>query len=617
MGTAIATPIIEPKETPDRDKVALDDRWNVEALYPSFNQWEEDLQTWGRESQKKPRWPEVTNFKGQLARSENEIASLLKNIFNIERHLSKLYTYAHLRHDEDVAHDLHKKNHARISALLYDFKEETSWIEPEILQIPEGKLNAYLKSEQLKEYRIYLEKIIRQKPHTLSYEQEELMALAGKALESSSKAFSAFNNADVKFAMAEDSQGRKLELTHGKFLVYLRERDRKLRQSAFENIYASYGAYENTLCEMINGEMQGHLFNARARKYSSCLEAALFPHQIDTRVYKTLIETVRKNIQVLHRYVALRKKLLGYSELHLYDLHVPLVHDVNLSMDYPKAVKEIVASVAPLGKEYQKDLEEGLKTKRWVDKYENTRKRSGAYSSGCYDSMPYILMNYHGTLNDVLTLAHEAGHSMHSLLSGRNQPYHYSHYPIFVAEVASTFNEELLLHDLLKHTKEKEKRAFLINQKIEDIRSTFFRQTMFAEFELRLHEWVEAGVPLTPTMLKQEYRKLNAFYFGPDLVIDEAIDVEWARIPHFYYNFYVYQYATGISAAHALVERVIQGDVAAKEAYLRFLSSGSSRYPVELLALAGVDMKSGEAIESTIRHFEALVEELEGLLGTK
>lgn len=617
MGTAIATPIIEPKETPDRDKVALDDRWNVEALYPSFNQWEEDLQTWGRESQKKPRWPEVTNFRGQLARSENEIASLLKNIFNIERHLSKLYTYAHLRHDEDVAHDLHKKNHARISALLYDFKEETSWIEPEILQIPEGKLNAYLKSEQLKEYRIYLEKIIRQKPHTLSYEQEELMALAGKALESSSKTFSAFNNADVKFGMAEDSQGRKLELTHGKFLVYLRERDRKLRQSAFENIYASYNAYENTLCEMINGEMQGHLFNARARKYSSCLEAALFPHQIDTRVYKTLIETVRKNIHVLHRYVALRKKLLGYSELHLYDLHVPLVHDVNLSMDYPKAVKEIVASVAPLGKEYQKDLEEGLKTKRWVDKYENTRKRSGAYSSGCYDSMPYILMNYHGTLNDVLTLAHEAGHSMHSLLSGRNQPYHYSHYPIFVAEVASTFNEELLLHDLLKHTKEKEKRAFLINQKIEDIRSTFFRQTMFAEFELRLHEWTEAGVPLTPTMLKQEYRKLNAFYFGPDLVIDEAIDVEWARIPHFYYNFYVYQYATGISAAHALVERVIQGDVAAKEAYLCFLSSGSSHYPVELLALAGVDMKSGEAIESTIRHFGELVEELEGLLSAK
>jgi oligoendopeptidase F len=613
MVTAMQPPLEEEKKTKGREEILPEDRWNVESLYSSQETWEEDLKKWGRED-KKEHWPEIGGFRGRIHEGPEVLASLLQLTLMTERALSKLYTYAHLRHDEDVANDLYKKANTRSTSLLFSFRQETSWIEPEILSLPEQQLKDYLKAPALKDYHIYLEKIVRQKPHTLSAEKEELLALSANALETASRAFGSFNNADMKFPDVEDSHGRKLELTHGKFLLYLRGRDRKLRKEAFQAVHRSYLAYENTLCDLINGEVQSHLFNMRARKYHSCLEAALFPHQIEEKVYYSLIETVRKNLHVLHRYMSMRKKLLGYDELHLYDLHVPLVPEVSMKISYPEAVDWILHSLTPLGESYRKDLEKGFKQDRWVDKYENLRKRSGAYSSGCYDSMPYILMNYQGSFNDLMTLAHEAGHSMHTLLSAKNQPYHYSHYPIFVAEVASTFNEELLIHDLLKKTEDKMKRAFLINQKIEDIRNTLFRQTMFAEFELRLHQWAEQNVPLTPSLLKSEYRKLNSAYFGNALVIDEEIDIEWARIPHFYYNFYVYQYATGISAAHALCEKVIKEGEPARERYLKFISSGGSKYPIELLELAGVDMRKPDAVEATIRHFGNLVDELEKLL---
>jgi oligoendopeptidase F len=310
----------------------------------------------------------------------------------------------------------------------------------------------------------------------------------------------------------------------------------------------------------------------------------------------------------------LRKEAMGLDKLHLFDLHVPLVKEVEMGMSYEDATKLIIESVAILGEDYQRALNQGLTQDQWVDRYENARKRSGAYSSGCYDSMPYILMNYHGTFNDVMTLTHEAGHSMHSLLSRRNQPYHYSQYSIFVAEVASTFHEELLLRHLLTQVKTKEQKAFLINQKLDDMRATLLRQTMFAEFELKLHNFAEQGVPLTPALLKAEYRKLNEEYFGPDVHVDEEADIEWARIPHFYYNFYVYQYATGISAAHALVDKVLKGGEKAREDYLTFLSSGCSRYPIEVLELAGVDMRTPQPVESAMRHFDELVTELAELL---
>ncbi len=598
----------------ERKDISLKDKWNVESLYPTLEAWEKDFKIWAGEEKQGIRWPNLASYKGRLGKEAEILKELIAACFAIDRHLSKLYTYAHLRHDEDVTNDVFKNCYIRISSLCHTFQEEVSWIQPEILSLPQALLDSYLASFPLSEYKIYLEKIVRVKPHTLSADQEQLLALSGKSLGTAQKAFSAFNNADLKFPNVVDSKGESRELTHGKVLLYLRDPDRKLREETFKAVAKSFAAFENTVCELINGQVQTHVFERRARHYASCLEAALFPSQIDPTVYTSLISTVRTHLPSLHRYMKLRKKLFGYSELHLYDLHVPLVPDVDLSMEYEEAEQRIIESVAPLGEEYQKTLRKGLLEDRWVDRFENANKRSGAYSSGCYDSVPYILMNYQNTLNDVKTLAHEAGHSMHSFLSNKHQPYQYASYPIFVAEVASTFNEELLSQHLLSKITDKKKRAYLINQKIDDIRATFFRQTMFAEFELLLHTWADQDIPLTPTLLKKEYYKLNLAYFGNDVVVDKEIEIEWARIPHFYYNFYVYQYATGISAALALYERLQKEGERAREDYLRFLSSGCSKYPLDLLKIAGVDMRSVTPVEATVRRFDELVTELEHLL---
>ncbi|HKY99568.1 MAG TPA: oligoendopeptidase F [Rhabdochlamydiaceae bacterium] len=598
--------------TKERGNVPWEDCWNVEALYHSWEAWEEDLKTWGRE-ECRPRWPEIERYKGKLG-DPFVLCALLEVLLQIDRSLTKLYTYAHLRHDEDVASELGKKAYSRITALFYEFRQETAWVEPEILALSDGKVSELISADILQPYRFYLERVVRMKPHTLTAEKEELLALAGKALETSYRTFSSFNNADLKFPAVEDSLGNMRELTHGKYLLYLQEKDRKLREGAFKNLHRSFLGYENTLCELINGQVQGHLFEAKARHYPSCLEAALFPNQIDTSVYLSLIEAVRQGLPAMHRYLYLRKKALGYDSLHFYDLHVPLTKEAEIKMNYEEAVELVVEAMAPLGAEYQKILRKGLTFERWVDRYENARKRSGAYSSGCYDSMPYILMNYHGAFSDVMTLCHEAGHSMHSFMTCRHQPYHYSQYPIFLAEVASTFQEEMLLRHLLARCKSKEEKAYLINKKIDDLRGTLFRQTQFAEFELRLHQWAEEGMPLTPALLKEESCKLNKKYYGPALTDDEEIAIEWSRIPHFYYNFYVYQYATGISAAHALVEKVLEEGPSAKERYLSFLSSGSRAYPLDILARAGVDMRKPDAVQSVVRQFDLLVGELEKLL---
>lgn len=604
---------IPEAKTQERCAIAKQDQWNVEALYSSWQAWEEDLLKWGRESSS-PHWPELNAFKESWKKSSEDLKKLIDICCEIDRQLSKLHTYAHLRHDEDVSEEVAKKAYSRITALLYAFAQEAAWIEPELLAYPEEKLDALIHSKPLDSYRFYLEKMVWMKKHTLPAEQEELLAMAGKSLETASQAFGAFNNADLKFPPAVDSQGQQKELTHGKYQLYLRSPDRALRESAFKNLHRSFLSYENTLCELLSGQVQCHLFGMKSRKFASCVEAALFPHQIDVSVYHSLIQAVKTHLPALHRYMNLRKKMMGLDQLHLYDLHVPLVKQVDMGMSYEEASKLIIESVAVLGKDYQNSLTQGLTKDRWVDRYENTKKRSGAYSSGCYDSMPYILMNYHGTLNDALTLTHESGHSMHSLLSRANQPYHYSRYSIFVAEVASTFHEELLLRHLLNRVTSKEQKAFLINQKLDDMRSTLLRQTMFAEFELKIHRWAEQGIPMTPELLKTEYRKLNQEYFGPDVLIDEEADIEWSRIPHFYYNFYVYQYATGISAAHALVDRVVNGGDKEREEYLTFLSSGSSKYPIDVLKLAGVDMRTPQPVEAAMRHFDALVTQLGELL---
>lgn len=596
-----------------REQIQKDDCWDVEKLYDSWKDWENQMQLFAREK-KSPHWPEIAAFQPNWQKSAERLRDLIETCIAIERQLTKLYTYAHLRHDEDVAEEVAKIAISRISTILHAFRMETAWIEPALLGVPEKVLSNLIKDPILSPYSLYLEKIVRLKNHTLSQEQEELMALSGKALETPSQGFGAFNNADLQFPDICDSKKNTHALTHGKYLTFLKEKDRTLRENAFKTLHRGFLAYENTLSELLQGQVQKHVFERKARKYSSCLEAALYVNEIDPKVYFSLIQSVHEHLPSLHKYIALRKKHLKLSSLHAYDLLVPLVKDVEMHVDYDTAVEWIVASLAPLGADYQETVRNGLTKHRWVDRYETPRKRSGAYSSGCYDSMPYILMNYQGTFNDMMTLAHEVGHSMHSYFSRLNQPYQYSQYGIFVAEVASTFHEELLFRYLFSKAETKDQKAFLINQKLDAIRSTLIRQTMFAEFELYIHEKVDSSEVLTPAVLKDQYRKLNQEYFGKDFSLDVELDVECLRIPHFYYNFYVYQYATGISAAHALAEKVCTQGVSAQEKYLRFLSAGSSKYPLELLKEAGVDMHSKEPVEIIMRSFDQLVTQLEKFL---
>lgn len=591
-----------------RQEVAREDCWNVEMLYPSFKEWDADIVKWGREG-KREKWPEIKAFKGKISGGAPVLKKLIECTLEVERNLEKLYTYAHLRHDEDVAAEEGKKAYGRIVALFHDFSQETSWILPEILALPDDTIQAYLSSDELKPYKVYLKKMVRMKPHTLSSKEEELMAFAGLALETSSKTFASFNNADIKFADVVDAQGNSHELTHGTYSLFIKSSDRTLRKGAFENLHKGFLNWENTLCELIQGQVRSLLFKVRSRNYSSCLEAALFPHQIDTEVYTSLISSVRKNLKAHHDYMGLRKELLKVDSLHFYDLYVPVVPEVDLKYSYEEAEELVIDSVAILGEAYQNDLRAGLTKSRWVDRYENEGKRSGAYSSGCYDSQPYILMNYMGSFRDLTTLSHEAGHSMQTLLSNRKQAYQDAHYPIFVAEVASTFHEDLLIDHLLKKTEDPRAKAYILNQRVDDLRATFYRQTMFAEFELQIHKWAEEGRPLTPALLKDYYLQLNQDYFGPHLDLDDLINIEWARIPHFYTNFYVYQYATGISAALALVEQVRHEGEAARTRYLDFLSAGGSRFPVDLLKAAGVDMTKPDAVESLSNRFAQLVKE--------
>ncbi|MCH9626195.1 MAG: Oligoendopeptidase F, plasmid [Chlamydiales bacterium] len=595
-----------------RSHISPEDQWNVEALYPSIQAWEKAFETLLKKPSS-PHWPELQALRGKLKTGPEALKEILDLSSSLSRELEKLYTYAHLRHDEDITFDIHKKAYQQISSLLSDFQQECAWIEPEILELSTETIENYLNSPLLNTYKFHIEKIVRMRPHTLSAEQEGLIAMAAKPLQTPPKAFSALNNADIKLGKIVDSSGKELDLSHGLYQMYLRSSDRILRENAFKQMHSTYQGFENTLAELLYGEVQSHVFAAHSHKFPTSLDAALFPKKIPLSVYRSLIEAVREGLPSLHRYVKVRKNILNVPKVHLYDMYVPLVAEVEIKMDYKEAEDIVIESVAPLGNKYQSILKKGLKQDLWVDRFENKNKRSGAYSSGCFDSFPYILMNFRGILRDTFTLAHEAGHSMHSFLSNQSQPYHYSHYPIFVAEVASTFNEELLMHLLLKRTTKREEKLFLVNEKIEDIRATLFRQTMFAEFELKIHELVEANTPLTPTLLKEIYTQLNIDYFGPETTIDKEVAIEWARIPHFYYNFYVYQYATGISAALSLAEKVLHGDPKTCENYLNFLQGGSSLFPIDLLKLAGVDVTTPDPVRAALRKFDSLVSELETL----
>jgi oligoendopeptidase F len=595
----------------ERSEVLAEDCWDLEPLYASSNAWEQEYSIF---TEKEHPLQKLLSYKNRLKEGVTLCAECIKLALFIDRKISKLYTYAHLKHHEDVAHSEHKRREGLAKMLYFEFQQAGSWIEPELLQLPECDLKKLLTEPSLAEYKIYLERIMRLKPHTLSTGQEEIMALAAKALQAPREIFSAYNNADMQFDSIEDAEGKKHPLSQGLYLLYMQSNDRVLRKNAFEEIHRQYQKMENTVSEMLQGAVQAHVFSAHARRYKSSLEAALFPHRIDSKVYSSLLETVKEHREVMHRYIAFRKERFRLDKVHGYDMHVSCVPDVQFTFDFETAIDLIVDAVAVLGTEYQHILKKGLKEQRWVDRYENARKRTGAYSSCCYDSYPYILMNYQGTLSDVLTLAHEAGHSMHSFFSNKKQPYHYSRYTIFVAEVASTFNEELVIRELLKRVKSPAEKAFLINKNMDAIRTTLFRQTLFAEFELKIHTLAEQGMPLIPSVFKEIYQELNQIYYGADFCHNDLLQYECFRIPHFYSNFYVYQYATGISAAHALVEQVTRNNN--PEAYLKFLSSGSSDDSVDLLQQAGVDMLTKTPVELLIKEFSQLFEELQKHLKT-
>ena len=581
-----------------RSEVPPQERWNVEALYPNTGIWKKDFE------EMKKLYPEVKNFIGKLGEPENA-EPFFQLYFSIDRKISKLYTYAHLRLDEDVSNDSSKEHFGLITALYHDFQLACSWVEPELLSLSEEEYKAL---SRLKDYRFFLEKLLRMRPHTLTKELEEILALSGKALDVPSKAFGALNNADLTFESAVTATGEKKELTTGTYFLYARDKDRVLRESSFSNLHRGYEAHANTLCELIQGQAQSHLFIAKARKFKDCRQASLFARNVDGSVYDNLIKAVRGHLEPLRDYLQFRKELLNLDQLHPYDLHIPLIEEVSFHCEFKEACQLVIESVAPLGNKYQEVVRKGLLEDRWVDPFENEKKRSGGYSSGCFDSMPYILMNYHGTLNDVLTLAHEVGHSMHSYLSRKNQPYHYADYPIFVAEVASTFNEQLLLKYLKERAQSKKDVAYLINYEIEAIRTTIIRQTLLAEFELQVHRAVEQGIPLTPKWLKEAYLQLNRDYYGEGLCLDVGLEIEWARIPHFYYNFYVYQYATGLSASLSLFEQVMASHEA-RDRYIQFLSSGGSKYPIDLLKIAGVDLNTAAPIEAAMKRFSKLLAE--------
>lgn len=595
-----------------RKDVAPQDKWNLEALYPSLDAWREEFEQIAPSTT--PRYPSLINKKGTLGGTPASLKAFLDDYLKHSEILSKLYTYAHLKHDEDIADNDGKMAFSQAIAAYSNFQEETAWFNPELIALPEAKIQEYLSAPELKDYSFFLEKIVRMKPHTLSADKELLMAMSGKALSSMHRAFSALNDADFKFGTILDKAGLPHDLTHAQYGLYLRSNDRTLRENAFKTYHGKYQSYENTLAELLNGQIESHVFNAKARGFPSALDAALFPHDVNPIVYHALIQAVNEDIDALHRYIKLRGKVLNLSPLQAYDLQIPLVKDFDMKIPYDQAVDLVIESVIPLGVEYQNALTQGLKTDRWVDKFENQNKRSGAYSSGCYGSMPYILMNYKNIIRDLFTLTHEAGHSMHSYFSRKCQPYQYSHYSIFVAEVASTFNEELLMQTMLKNASTREEKIFLLTQKIEDIRGTLFRQTQFAEFELLLHTFAEKNIPITPDLLKGEYLRLNQIYYGPDLEQTAGIASEWSRIPHFYYNFYVYQYATGISAALSLADRVLKGGAKEQEDYLRFLKSGDSVHPIDALKIAGVDMTSVAPVKQAIVKFRSLLDQLEALL---
>ena len=584
------------------------DKWDLRHLFTDVSKWQEDF-AWVLQT-----YPLLTEWKGKLGKSAKNLAECLEFEKTIDQKIERLYHFASLQLAEDSGNTEYLARIGQIQNLLTKIGETSAFLIPEIQAIPDEKFEKFMVDLGLKEWRIQLHKIRRLKPHVLSEPEERILALGAVALSGYDDAFSQLTDVDMKFGVLTDETGREKPLTQSSYSSFLIKRDHELRKRAFHQFYAEFQDHQYTLATSLAYSAKADVFRARARHYPSALEAALFPDDVPVEVYEGLIKSVRANLKPLFRYFDLRRGLLGLGELHHYDTYLPLVGEIETKIPFDQAVDQVVAALQPLGKEYVDVLAQGLRA-RWCDRYETKGKRSGAFSSGSYGAPPYILMNYKDDVfADVYTLAHEAGHSMHTWFAQKAQLFQNYDYPIFLAEVASTFNEELLTHFLLEQTSDPKMRAYIINRQVDDIRGTVFRQTMFAEFEKIIHAVEESGDALTLDVFKSEYHKLLGAYFAENFTLDPQLDLECLRIPHFYNAFYVYKYATGISAAVALSERVLSNQAGAVEAYLNFLRSGGSRFPLEALKIAGVDMTTSAPIESTLRLFERRVDELEQLL---
>jgi len=597
------------EHVPTRADIPDSDRWDLTHLFVDVSKWQEDFAWVQRE------YPKLQEWKGRVGESAQTLAEILEFEKSLELKMERVYHYASLQLAEDSTNNEYLARIGQVQNLLTKIGEAAAFLVPEILAIDDQKFAEFIADPALKDWRIKLHKLRRMKPHVLSEAEERILALGSVALSGYDDTFSQLTDVDMKFGVLTDETGREKPLTQSSFSSFLVKRDPELRKRAFHQFYAEFRDHEYTLAASLAYSVKADVFHARARHYSSALAATLFPDDVPVSVYEGLISSVRGNLEPLFRYFDLRRRVLGLDELHHYDTYVPLVPEIETRFTFDHAVEMVLAALAPLGKEYVDVLAEGLRSKRWCDRYENKGKRSGAFSSGSYGAPPYILVNYkQDVFADVYTLAHEAGHSMHSWFSQNSQLFQDYEYPIFLAEVASTLNEELLTHHLLKTTRDPKMRAYVINRQIDDLRGTLFRQTMFAEFEKIIHAIEESGDALTLDGFKSEYHKLLQTYFAENFVIDPELDLECLRIPHFYHAFYVYKYATGISAAVALSQRVLAGESGSVDAYLNFLRSGGSQFPLETLRAAGVDMATPAPIESTLRLFERRLGELEELL---
>ena len=592
-----------PKSIPERDTIAPQDQWDLTPLFPSDGAWEEAY------CALEAKMKLYESHSGDLSLSAQALAEAIRFDLEVSRELDRIFTYAHLKNDEDKANQNNSGLFQKAMGLYTRISEASSFLAPEIQAIPDETMRAFLTEPILADYRFHLEKIVRQKPHTLGVEAEKVLAMTMDMAHAPSAIFSELDNADLSFGMVTDESGNEIELSHGNFITFLMNPVREIRKEAFFKYYKAYEDHKHTIAQALAASIKKDRFFAQARKHASCREASLFSDNVPEAVYDSLIQAVRKNLPPLFTYLDFRKKVLGVDELRMYDTYAPLSGDVTFNMSYEEAVDTCAAALSPLGSDYTETMKQGLLS-GWVDRYENKGKKSGAYSSGCYDSPPYILMNYDPkNINSLYTLMHEAGHSMHSHYAKSAQPYHYHNYTIFVAEVASTLNETLLSHYLLDLYKNNiEMQSYILNREIDNIRATLFRQTMFAEFEKIIHGLAEENKPLTLSVLTGEYRKLLGLYFGDAMAIDEPLALECLRIPHFYSAFYVYKYATGISAAISLANRIIHiGDAAAAQ-YLEFLKLGGRMFPIDELIQAGVDMTGPEPVETAITHFKGLVE---------